>query len=205
MRYIGVALQRQLEKVMQEAWDVSFAAGHTGRALIRAVCADKLTGAHEFTTEELQHLLLLGRPSTAVRPTAPRTGARPPDCEVPSPAMIGRSPSGSRTARLSLRVRHVDQHQVHGPAAKPVLGLRRRPRAFIPLISNLVIGVNSTISVIVLLSLPIRSGRVPTALLAVLSHAIVARLGKGSFRSFACTAKRALQSKKYYTNERMRR
>ena len=23
--------------------------------------------------------------------------------------------------------RHVDQHQVHGPAAKPVLGLRRRP------------------------------------------------------------------------------
>jgi hypothetical protein len=67
-----------IEKVMQEAWDVSFAAGHTGRALIRAVCADKLTGAHEFTTEELQHLLLLGRPSTAVRPTAPRTGARPP-------------------------------------------------------------------------------------------------------------------------------
>ena len=45
------------------------------------------------------------------------------DFEVPSPAMIGRSPSGSRKARLSLRV----EHQVHGPAAKPVLRLRRRP------------------------------------------------------------------------------
>src|SRR2546429_3581683 len=48
------------------------------------------------------------------------------DFEVPSPAMTGISPSGSRTARLLAR-RHVDQHQVHGPAAKQVLGLCRRP------------------------------------------------------------------------------
>src|SRR5450830_1526200 len=49
------------------------------------------------------------------------------DFEVPSPAMAGKSPPGSRTARLSLRVDNVDQHQVHGQAAEPVLGLGRRP------------------------------------------------------------------------------
>ena len=38
--------------------------------------------------------------------------------------MTGRSPSGSRTARLSLRV---DTLISSGPAAKPVLGLCRRP------------------------------------------------------------------------------
>jgi hypothetical protein len=42
------------------------------------------------------------------------------DFEVPSPAMIGSGPP--EFAR-----RHVDQHQVHDPAAKPVLSLRRRP------------------------------------------------------------------------------
>jgi hypothetical protein len=42
--------------------------------------------------------------------------------EVPSPAMIGRSPSEPDGP---LARRHVDHHQVHGPAPKPVLSLRR--------------------------------------------------------------------------------
>src|SRR2546430_3125263 len=49
------------------------------------------------------------------------------DFEVPSPAMTGRSPSGSRTARLSLRVDTLISIRVHGPAAKPVFRLCRPP------------------------------------------------------------------------------
>jgi hypothetical protein len=41
--------------------------------------------------------------------------------------MTGRLLSGSRTARLSLHVDTLIKHQVHGPAAKPVLGLCRCP------------------------------------------------------------------------------
>src|SRR5262249_53274761 len=47
-----------------------------------------------------------------------------PDFEGPSHAMTARSPSGSRTARQSLRVDTLNQ--VHGSAAKPVLDLYRR-------------------------------------------------------------------------------
>ena len=36
-------------------------------------------------------------------------------------------PLGQPHRALKLARRHVDQHQVHRPAAKPVLGLRRRP------------------------------------------------------------------------------
>jgi hypothetical protein len=45
-------------------------------------------------------------PSTwpGARPTALRTGARSPISRCHPPAMIGRSPLGSRTALLSLRV-----------------------------------------------------------------------------------------------------
>src|SRR5262245_41579961 len=50
------------------------------------------------------------------------------DFDVPPPATAGRSPSGSRTARLSFWRRYVDQHQVHRPAAKPVLGRGGGPR-----------------------------------------------------------------------------
>jgi hypothetical protein len=50
-----------------------------------------------------------------------------PARSVPSPGTACRLPSGSRTARLSLRVDTVDQHQIHRPAAKPILGLGRRP------------------------------------------------------------------------------
>ena len=40
----------------------------------------------------------------ALRPTAPRTGARPPISRCHPRPWIGRSPLGSRTALLSLRV-----------------------------------------------------------------------------------------------------
>jgi hypothetical protein len=67
------------------------------------------------------------------------------------------------------------------PARTGSTSAKSSPRAFIPPISNLLIGVDSTMSVIWSASPPIpnymvRPGRVPTALLAVLSHAIVARL-----------------------------
>ena len=49
------------------------------------------------------------------------------DFEVPSPAMTGRSPSGQPHRTPELARRHVDQHQAHGPAAKPIFRLCRSP------------------------------------------------------------------------------
>src|SRR5215471_21483744 len=60
----------------------------------------------------------------AIHSASPREAA---DFEVPSPAMTGRSPAGQPHGTPELVRRHVDQHQVHGPAAKPVLGLWRPP------------------------------------------------------------------------------
>src|SRR6516165_10251161 len=49
------------------------------------------------------------------------------DFEVPSPAMTGKIALGQPHRTPELARRHVDQHQVHGPAAKPVFRLCRPP------------------------------------------------------------------------------
>src|SRR3989442_14004809 len=46
---------------------------------------------------------------------------------TPSKYQSGQIALGQPYSPPELARRHVDQHQVHGPAAKPVLGLRRRP------------------------------------------------------------------------------
>jgi hypothetical protein len=54
-------------------------------------------------------------------------------------------PAGRSTcARLSLRGRDVDQHQVHRPAAEPVFGLRRRPGRQLQLLARVAAYPRST-------------------------------------------------------------
>ena len=59
-------------------------------------------------------------------PRATNRRTTPPDLEVPSPAATAHRPRADEPAPELAR-RYVDQHQVHRPAAEPILGLGRPP------------------------------------------------------------------------------
>src|SRR6516162_5734787 len=79
-----------------------------------------ITSRFSFDRSEAIHSFM----RSADSPTNRRDAA---DLDRPAPFSAGTSPPGRRTARPNLRRRHVDQHQVHGPLAQPILGHRRFP------------------------------------------------------------------------------